>query len=57
MIPSIREPTKIHITKGEWLHERDGLIIEHLDFGFSDIKSEDERKQRWVGSAIGLVGN
>jgi len=42
VIPSIRKPTKVHVTKGERLHERDGLIVEHLDFGFGHIKSEDE---------------
>jgi len=55
VIPSIREQTEVHITKSERLHDRDGLIVEHLDFGLGDIKGEDERKERWMDSAIGLV--
>jgi len=37
------------------LQERDGLIVEHLDFGLGNIKGEDKRKKRWVGSAVSLV--
>ena len=31
------------MTKGLRLYDRDGLIIEELDFGLRNIKREDER--------------
>ena len=55
MIPAIGEPAEIHVTKGLRLYDRDGMIIERLDFGFRNIKREDERVERWVGATVGLI--
>ena len=43
------------MTKGLRLYDRDGLIIEGLDFGLRNIEREDERVERWVGATVGLI--
>ena len=43
MVPAIGEPAEIHVTEGVRLDDRDGLIIEGLDFGLCNIKRENER--------------
>jgi hypothetical protein len=43
VIPAVREPAEIHVTKRMRLDDRDGLLIEGFDLGFGNIERENER--------------
>jgi hypothetical protein len=56
VVTAVGEPAEIHVTDGEGLDDRDGLIIEGLDLGLGNLKRENERVKRWVGSTVGQTG-